>query len=194
MSDIGACFQPKNHPEVKNGSKLAQNVLNEFFQNLNKISNNGYLTLDQFIDFYYNIGAFEEDEPFENLMKSLWKLGAPLKSTGTKSLKNLSDTLKSSATSVSSSSAQIDAYLPVLQQFKAAVKARGAYGIIGIGRAFRIIDDDGSKSLSISEFKKAVSEYGLSLSELEMNQLFSYFDKDKSGSIEYEEFLQALRV
>ena len=88
----------------------------------------------------------------------------------------------------------LDSFLPSLQQLKAAVKARGAYGIIGIGRLFRIIDDDGSKSINAPEFKKAINEYGIRMSDTQLNQLFSYFDKDRSGSISYEEFLVTLRV
>ena len=38
-------------------------------------------------------------------------------------------------------------------------------GIIGLGRKFRIMDDDGSKSLNRAEFNKAMKECNLSLSD-----------------------------
>ena len=40
------------------------------------------------------------------------------------------------------------------------------------------MDDDGSGSLDQSEFKKAMRELGLSLSDAELRQLFTYFDPD----------------
>jgi len=191
MSDLGSCFQPKNHPDVKSGKRMVPNVLSEFFQSLNTVSNTGYISLEQFVDYYGHIGAFEEDADFEALMRSLWKSSPPSGGGGVGR-----GGVQSLAAAVSSMSVgNEDSPLPqVLQQLKTAIKARGAIGIIGMGRIFRIMDDDGSKSLNMAEFKKAMKEYGLSFTEIQLNQLFAYFDKDKSGSIDYEEFLQALRV
>ena len=42
--------------------------------------------------------------------------------------------------------------------------ARGASGIKGLSRAFRIMDDDGNKKISFTEFKKGLHDYGLRLS------------------------------
>lgn len=41
------------------------------------------------------------------------------------------------------------------------MRGRGASGIIGLGRAFRIADDNNSGNLEMDEFKKAIYEYGL---------------------------------
>lgn len=42
----------------------------------------------------------------------------------------------------------------LLSQLRARLATRGARGIIGLQRAFRIMDDDGSQSLDVREFKK----------------------------------------
>lgn len=49
----------------------------------------------------------------------------------------------------------------LVERFRKAVRARGATGIIGLGRAFRIADDNDSGTLAIDEFKKAIGDYGL---------------------------------
>jgi len=70
---------------------------------------------------------------------------------------------------------------------------RGAAGIKGLGRAFRIMDDDSNRKLDKYEFKKGLSDYGLVLEDEEITNLFNTFDADASGSIEFEEFLGHLR-
>ncbi|XP_064113780.1 crustacean calcium-binding protein 23-like isoform X2 [Macrobrachium nipponense] len=71
--------------------------------------------------------------------------------------------------------------------------SRGASGIMGMGKIFRRMDDDGSHSLNMEEFSKGIVETGLDLSEEEAEKLFNAFDKDGGGSINYEEFLVAIR-
>lgn len=56
------------------------------------------------------------------------------------------------------------------------------------------MDDDGSHSLNLEEFTKGIRETGLSLNEEETQKLFKAFDKDGGGSVNYEEFLVAIRV
>merc|ERR1719460_2924881 len=55
------------------------------------------------------------------------------------------------------------------------------------------MDDDGSKSLSMSEFKKGLQEMNMNLSSREVERLFVYFDKDDSQTIDFEEFVQGIR-
>lgn len=71
--------------------------------------------------------------------------------------------------------------------------SRGAAGIMGMGKVFRRMDDDGSHSLNFEEFSKGIRETGLSLNEEETKNLFKAFDKDDGGSVNYEEFLVAIR-
>ena len=66
---------------------------------------------------------------------------------------------------------------------------RGANGIIGLGRKFRIMDDDGSKSLDKAEYTKAINECALGLGAAALAQLFAFFDKNGGRSIDYEEFI-----
>jgi len=61
-------------------------------------------------------------------------------------------------------------------------------------RTFKIIDDDGNRSLSLAEFKKGCKDFGLDLEPDVVQQMFTEFDRDHSGSINFDEFLQAIRV
>ncbi|PAA47984.1 hypothetical protein BOX15_Mlig002765g1 [Macrostomum lignano] len=80
-----------------------------------------------------------------------------------------------------------------LEKLRLTCLSRGASGIKGLGRQFRIIDDDGSKSLDRREFFKGCTDFGADLSKEEMEAIFTRIDKDGSGSLDFDEFLVALR-
>ncbi|ALC45422.1 CG31345 [Drosophila busckii] len=71
--------------------------------------------------------------------------------------------------------------------------SRGATGILGLGRAFRAMDDDGSKALNEEEFISGIRDTGLDVTDDEIKQMFNIFDEDGSGSINMTEFLVKLR-
>lgn len=83
---------------------------------------------------------------------------------------------------------------PLIEKVRAALASRGANGVLGMARLFRIMDDDDSKSLSMPEFKKAMRESSLMLQDSELTTLFKLFDTDNSGSISYEEYIHVMRV
>lgn len=77
-----------------------------------------------------------------------------------------------------------------MQYVRSKVIARGARGINGLRRCFKIMDDDGSKQLNRAEFGKAMTDYRISSEEREIDRIFSIFDRDGSNSIDYDEFLR----
>jgi len=68
-----------------------------------------------------------------------------------------------------------------IEILRAKCLARGADGIRGLGRLFKIMDDSKDHRLDFEEFKKGVNEYGLNYSKDEMKELFNAFDENKSG-------------
>eukprot|EP01031_Cornospumella_fuschlensis_P041281 gene41281-50383_t len=81
---------------------------------------------------------------------------------------------------------------PVMFKLKSQLGMRGARGVMGLSRLFRIMDDDGSKSLSFGEFKKAMQEFGMALNDTELVVLFKRFDTNNKGSISYDQFLRTI--
>jgi len=70
---------------------------------------------------------------------------------------------------------------------------RGVNGIRMIGRTFRIIDNNGSRSLDREELESGLRDFGVSMKRSQIDELFRYLDKDRSGTVSFDEFLEALR-
>ncbi|XP_014211669.1 calcyphosin-like protein isoform X2 [Copidosoma floridanum] len=81
----------------------------------------------------------------------------------------------------------------VIEKLRLLCLARGAQGIVGLGRVFRRMDEDGNKQLSKDELKRGLEECGLELSDDEVDAMFEKLDADSSGGVNVEEFIVAVR-
>jgi len=81
----------------------------------------------------------------------------------------------------------------LIARLRKKLASRGARGIIGLSKQFRIMDDNHSMSLDKYEFTKGMQDFMLGFSEGEIATLFTYVDFDRSGLIEYDEFLRTIR-
>lgn len=62
-----------------------------------------------------------------------------------------------------------------------------------MSRQFKIMDDSGDKRLDFDEFAKAIRDFRVDLDPSMVQSLFNYFDADRSGLVDYEEFVHKLR-
>lgn len=58
---------------------------------------------------------------------------------------------------------------------------------------FRAMDRNGNKTLDPVEFKYAMRDYGLPISDQQVTQIVKYFDTNRDGKISFDEFLRAIR-
>jgi Ca2+-binding EF-hand superfamily protein len=78
----------------------------------------------------------------------------------------------------------------LMARIRQRIVERGAVGIKGLGRLFRIADDnvDGKIDL-VNELPKLIGDIGVILNKTELNELIRLLDTDGSGEISYDEFL-----
>lgn len=189
-TDIGKCFNPKNHPDVRSGRKTVNVLLKEFHSTFDTISETGNITLEQFMEYYANIAAFDDDIKFNETMKAIWTIRS--NANNSSSLKSFTNAHQSN---IGNLLTEADPGITKnLEQLREQLISRGARGIVGLQRKFRIMDDDNSKSVNFVEFKKAMKECSLHLTEQQLNSLFAFFDKDRSGCISFDEFITGVRV
>lgn len=81
-------------------------------------------------------------------------------------------------------------------EIKATLKSRGAMAIRGIGRVFRILDDNRNRQVDVNELLwglKDSQDFGIHLDEAQAKCVLAKFDRDGSGSVSFDEFIRTLR-
>lgn len=81
----------------------------------------------------------------------------------------------------------------LIADIKAKLLERGSYGIRGLARTFKILDDDGGRKLDPKEFQDGMCEYGFNLTDEQGQLLMEKFDKNKDGYVDFDEFLRYLK-
>jgi len=71
---------------------------------------------------------------------------------------------------------------------------RSAYGIRGLARIFKAMDENGNKKLDVDDFRWGLMDYGVSITKEEAAEILIHFDKNGDGSVNFDEFLVTLRV
>jgi Ca2+-binding EF-hand superfamily protein len=69
---------------------------------------------------------------------------------------------------------------------------RGAKGLVGLKRQFKIMDSDGSGALDFGEFRTALDDYRIGCTGPEADQIFAIFDHDRNGTISIDEFITTI--
>ena len=56
------------------------------------------------------------------------------------------------------------------------------------------MDNNGNRQLDARELQYGLGDMGISLDEEQLTTVLKFFDRDGSGSVNYDEFLRAIRV
>jgi Ca2+-binding EF-hand superfamily protein len=215
-----AKFHPEVKAGKKTEDEVFLEFLETFEQHYDMMAGttkDGIIQLDEWIEYYENVSmSIDDDAYFELMMNNCWKMNNNTTSnndkkgwsnneqSGSSNQKNVQEAYRQKqerdrpviAKQEEQEPVNTNANIPnnsAIEKFRAKLLSRGAKGIIGIQRQFKIFDDDNSKSLEFEEFVKAVKDFKVDLSQNEIKVVFGAFDRDGQGSINYEEFLRCIR-
>jgi Ca2+-binding EF-hand superfamily protein len=204
ISDIRGVYVANKHPDVLAGKKTEDQILQEFletFETAHAMKNNAapnyVVTREEFDEYYNNISAsIDDDAYFATMIINAWKLNdAPKKAAAPKG-ETGPDIFGNTRTQRPAAEVDLDLNaneLQLCEHIRKRVAARGARGISGIGKKFKIADDNNSHSLDVGEFQKAMADFRMGLNPKQVTQAFRIFDRDGSGEISYDEFLRTIR-
>ena len=78
------------------------------------------------------------------------------------------------------------------KSFKKFLQQKDAKTALTLARQFKIMDENGNKTLDFGEFCRGIKGAGLDIPKDVLQELFNDFDYDDSGFISYEEFMVKL--
>ena len=81
----------------------------------------------------------------------------------------------------------------VLESLRVALRRRGAEGIQGLARNFKICDTNRSGKLDTDEVRKCLRLCQIQLEEDDFEALLAHLDSDNDREVDYDEFLKAVR-
>ena len=82
----------------------------------------------------------------------------------------------------------------LLKELQSKIMARSSTGMKNLAKIFKAMDRNGNGNLDVEDFRWGFIDLGFNLTQEEAKQLLEHFDKDKNGSVNFEEFLQAIKV
>ena len=80
----------------------------------------------------------------------------------------------------------------IIDSIRTQCLARGISGIKGLAVLFRRLDTDFSKAVILCEFVDGLTQYGVQLSTDDLHRVFHHLDKNRSGTVDFREFLLEL--
>jgi Ca2+-binding EF-hand superfamily protein len=69
---------------------------------------------------------------------------------------------------------------------------RGERGLFSLQRIFKTFDTSGNGLLEFKEFKTAVKDFKLDLSDEDIQSIFNHFDKNNDGVLDMKEFMDMI--
>ena len=201
FKELNNKYNAKNHPDVISGKISEEEALKEFIDTFQETYNylcgtetNNIVTIEEFLEYYENVSmTIDEDDYFEYLLNNVWNLGLDIK---------YKNEIKKPDIEENAQEEQINEQLKEdlnakkeqsLIKFINEIRKLGSTSLISLMRLFKLNDINNTKDLEFYEFSKSLHEFETELSDEEISNLFSYFDKDNTGVINYLNFINAIR-
>jgi Ca2+-binding EF-hand superfamily protein len=200
FEEIKNKYNPSGHPDVLSGKRTEEEVLKEFMNTFQETYNylcgtesDNIITIEEFQEYYENVSmTIDDDAYFELLMNNAWKMGLNTTYNNDKKSWNNKDENEDNKPGANKEE-ENDKNEYVLIKFINEIKNLGTTSLISLLKQFKLNDFNNTKELELYEFTKSLHEFETELDDDEISLLFDYFDKEKTGVINYVNFVNAIR-
>ena len=212
FEEIKNKYNVSDHPDVLSGKKTEEEVLKDFMNTFQETYNylcgtesDNVITIEEFQEYYENISmTIDDDSYFELLMNNAWKMGLNTTYNNDKKSWNKNDEAGNLSEKYQEKLGdKRPGYNPeeeerekneyILIKFINEIRNLGSTSLISLFKQFKANDDNNTKELELYEFSKSLQEFETELNDDEIASLFNYFDKEKTGVINYVNFINAIR-
>ena len=199
FDDIKNKYNASNHPDVLSGKKTEDEVLKEFLDTFQETYNylcgtesDNVITIEEFLEYYENVSmTIDDDEYFEYLLNNTWNMG--LKTAYNNDKKGLNKKEDKKPEYDEEEEAERERNEDALLKFINEIRDLGTTCLITLLKHFKANDDSNTKELDSYSFSKSLQEFGTELTDEDISSLFNYFDKEKTGLVNYVNFINAIR-
>ena len=213
FDEIKSKYHADKHPEVLSGKKTEDEKLKEFMDTFQETYNylcgtesDNVITIEEFLEYYENVSmSIDDDAYFELLLNNAWKMGLNTTYNNDKkgwnkkedNEQNLGERYQEKygdrRPGYNQEEEDREKNEIALVKFINEIRNLGTTCLITLLKQFKINDDNNSKEIDIYQFTKALQEFETELTDEEIGSLFNYFDKEKSGFVNYVNFVNAIR-
>lgn len=176
VADLTGIYNTEQHPDVREGKKTAEEVMEEFLSSFEGsgaasagTAGDGTVTKTEFFDYYTDLSSsIPTDDYFVAMMESAWGISE----NESAELEALCDRFE----------------LMLVTKAEQKAKSKGGSGRRDVQAAFNHFDKDESGAVTRQEFAEACLLFGIPLERRQIEALFSRYDPDGSGTITSNEF------
>ena len=218
MDKLSEYYNPEAHPDVLKGIRKPEEVYNEFMEtfegNHNYLNGDeaqlGKVDIDEFCDYYDSISMMvEKDKDFEKIVTGVWGMVQEQGNEGDKEQSQSEENIENkklrgkkvikheekeeNGEKMNEKENEKEEEQKELNDafitFRNYLQAQGPMHVLSLARQFKIIDENGNKTIDFNEFSKAINNADLKVPQEAIEELFQSFDYDNSGAISYDEFM-----
>ena len=214
FEEIKNKYNANRHPDVLSGKKTEDEVLKDFMDTFQETYNylcgtetDNIITIEEFLEYYENVSMIIDDDAyFELLLNNEWKMGLNTTYNNDKKRWNQNDENTQNLRERyqekfgdkrpgynKEEEEEKDKNENALIKFINEIRSLGTTSLISLLKLFKANDDNNSKELELYDFTKALHEFETELTDDEITCVFNYFDKEKTGFINYVKFINAIR-
>lgn len=170
MDKLSKLYNANAHPRTRTREKKAETIQADFQNYFGQRAKGGFIDEKDFIEYYADINAClpaEKDDYFVDLVLKTWGFHAPNVYVAPARIAEMEDT--------------------IFEKVRQKTHGSDDEGKT-IMRLFRHFDLDGYGTIDLKEFTKSLETLGCVFKDIEMQALFSKYDINSNGKLDYEEF------